>query len=363
MQSYFVKELMQKLKKFGKPILLLITGILSARFFIYKDRVHSLQVRRVHPDTREVIRTVSAIGEVVPEEDAKLSFTLPGTISRIYVQKGDTVNKGQYIASLTNPETAHEIQVAKDARDIAIRERDLFIERYKEASSKHELGGDEEYKILLREKNEYVSKAEANYEAVIARTSKNYIRAPFDGIILDVFKETGETCNIGEPVARIGAGKKFFEASVDQEDFGQLKPGQSVEISLDAFPNETFEGAVTKLPQYAPGGTNPDFTVDIPLTENEKILTGMQGDMKITVAKSDGQVQALLYDEIIFDAEDKPFVWIERNGLIEKLPIQIGLEGDLYTEVKTDLSKYTVIAPLNSNIELEEGFKAKFQDK
>ena len=63
-----------------------------------------------------------------------------------------------------------------------------------------------------------------------------------------------------------------------------------------------------------------------------------------------------------FSEENKYYVWIVENNTLVKLPIEIGLEGDIYTQVKTDLSNKEIVVPLSSGDKVEEGAKVKFKE-
>lgn len=355
---------MKKLVKTFKYIAILGLGIGLARFVFFRDSIKTIPVRKISSTQRIVTKTVSALGEVKANKEASIAFTTSGTISAIAVSKGDTVSQGKFIASLISPEGDHNIQVAKDSRDIALRERDLFIENYREKSDRDALGGQTQYEIQLRTYEEYASKAEANYQSVLATYSRNYLYAPFDGKVLDVYKTEGEVANPTDPIVKLANEDLVFEVSIDQTDFGLLKEGQSVELTLDAFSNEKFSGRTITLPKYANGSANPNFTVEIAFDDpDKKVLLGMRGDVKITVDSTESEVTSLLYDEVLFDSEDNPFVWIVKNGLLEKMPIEIVLEGDLYTEIKTDISNLILVGPLNSAIQIEQGFRAKIQNE
>ncbi len=354
---------MKKILKPLKIILILGAGIALARFVIFRDSIGIIPVRKVEAQKMVVTKTVSALGEIKSSNDANIAFTTSGTIGYIAVQKGDEIVKGQLIASLISPEGGYTIQGAKDARDIALRDKELFIENYKTDSDRDALGGETQYQIQLRTLEEAISRAEANYQSSLATYSRNYLYAPFEGRILDVYKTLGEVVTATEPVIKLAKTDLVFEISVDQADFGLLQEEQTAEITLDAYSGEKFTGKVKALPRYANGGANPTFTVEVLFEDPEnKILLGMRGDAKITVASTSSEVFALLYDEVIFDSEEKPFVWVVKNGYLEKLPVKIGLEGDLYTEIKTDISNETLVGPFNNTVQLEQGYKAKIQE-
>ena len=85
----------------------------------------------------------------------------------------------------------------------------------------------------------------------------------------------------------------------------------------------------------------------------------MTGDADIVVEQTDGEVSALVFDEIFFDENENPYVWTVKNETIQKTYIEVGLEGDLYTEIKTQIEGRMVI-PGASGVVLKEGSKAAF---
>ncbi len=350
---------MKTSKNILKYLLIVGLGVLLARFILFRDGTNTVLVRSVNTDKRVVKKTVSALGQVKATQEASISFPVGGPISSIEVSEGDELVTGAFIAALNNPETKYAVQAAKDSRDMALRDKDLFVEKY--SGDKNLIGGVEQYAIQARKLDEYISQTEANYQSSLKTSYKQFLYAPFEGAVVAVYKTTGEVVSPGEPVVKIATKDKFFEVTVDQEDYGLLKVNQVVDVKLDAYAGTSFNGEVMELPQYANGTANPTFTVKISVKDTEEqILLGMTGNARITVAATSSEVNALLYDEIQFDYEENPFVWvINVNGVLEQKDVEIGLEGDLYTELKTEI-KDQIVRPANSNSKLEEGFKAKF---
>ena len=150
-----------------------------------------------------------------------------------------------------------------------------------------------------------------------------------------------------------------FEVVLDQEDYANVKEGQEVEIELDTYKNEKFKGRVELLPFYSDpmkGG----FVVKNKFESNGKDMRiGMTGEGFMVTDKTDAEVPSLIFNEISYDADSNPFVWILDGSKVKKLPIEIGLEGDLYTEIKTDLSGKTILVTATEDAKIEEGFTAK----
>lgn len=349
-----MKSILKRKKLIGLFLLLLIILLIVRSGSTTKSK--TVPMRKLNLENRVVIKTVSASGEVKSVNQADLAFPASQRITAVLVKKGDTVKKGALLATLENQSIYQTAKSYKDARDIALRQKELF-ERNKNDNT-DTLGGSDQYNIRLREYDEDVSQAEAQYNAQLATLRNTYMYAPFEGTVVDVIKDAGESAVASETIIKIADLTKLqFEIGIDQEDYGQLKNGLIAEINLDAYPNFTFNGAVSEIPLYA---NSSSFTakVDFDATGDKNPLLGMTGDVKITSTTTGSEVKSLYYDEIFFDEQDRAYVWVVENDYISKFPIEIGLEGDIYTEVKTDINKQ-IVAPLTSDIEVKDGYKAK----
>ncbi|MBD3366286.1 efflux RND transporter periplasmic adaptor subunit [candidate division WWE3 bacterium] len=355
---------MKKVWNVGKYFLILGVGIALARFVFFRNSVKLVSVRTISSETRKVKQTISASGEVMAEKSATLSFPLAGTLASLDVAEGDSVTKGATIASVSSADAYYSVEAARDTFDAAKRDIDLYIENYD--TNPDAVGGRDEYEIQLRKYRELADKAEATYKSTQQSYYKNFLTAPFEGVVIKTYIEEGETVSVATPVVKIADPKDlYFEITVDQEDFGKISLGQEVEIELDAYEDSVFAGEVSKLPAYANGGDTPSFTVEIKFAESAtpKVLLGMTGDAEITVASTSDPVSALLYDEVFYDANDKAYVWTVNDlGNLKRDYVEVGLEGDLYTEIKSDLPE-TLVIPLEDDAEIEEGFKAKITNE
>jgi len=352
-----------KTKKWYFIIPVILVGITLIFIFFFKKGV---PVKEIPIKNRVVKRTVSASGTVTSRDEADMSFATIGSIYDIVVEKGEEVKEGQYLAALNNYSESQAAQALKDTRDVAQRNLELFVEQY--SSNMDAVSGSDEYTITKRKYEELLSTAEATYQAQLGTLGKTYLYAPFDGRVIDVYMDEGETALAGLSVIKIANEDKIiFEIKLEQEDFEFLKKDQEVEITLDSYDNQVFVGKILKLPTYVNTDSGNDFLIEIDfLTETnlsggdngEKVLLGMSGDAYIILSKSEGEVDALTFDEIKYDIEDKPFVYVIKNDKVKKQYIEIGLEGDIYTAINTEIID-PIIQESDSKIELEEGLKVK----
>lgn len=354
------KKILTK-KRISIILVLLVIGL---GYFNYAKTKNVVEVNKVELENIKVRKTISGSGVVTSKNDSNLSFTSVGKIQKVYVEKGDTVINGQLLAQLNNTSVLEALQATKDARDIALRDLDLYIENY--ATNVDAVGGQDEYNINIRRLQELVSKAEATYQSQLASSNDTYLYAPFSGTIVDVLLEEGETTGIGTTVIKIAdLNSLTFEVNIDQEDYGYIKLGLPVEVTLDSYDGDIFNGKVSELPKYVNDLTNEDFLVDIDISsndENKPTLLGMKGDASIIVDETKNIVQALIFDSIYSD-DTGSFVWVDENSMVNKKYIDIGLEGDVYTEIKTDLLSDIVISTAKSDTTFEIGQKIKYSQK
>ena len=339
--------------------------VLVAIIAIYstnKANNSSLNVSAVQINSQIISKSVTASGIVKSDKNASLSFASTGNIYSINVEKGNKVINGQILARLDSSPQLESIQVSKDSRDIAIRNKEAYIDLNKNSSSDF-LRGDE-YKIQIRKYDELISQAEAGYNSQSGLIRNYYIKAPFSGTILDVYKEVGEVAGAGTTIIEVAdLSDIYFEVKLDQEDFGSVKLNQKVEITLDSYPDMIFTGIVTELPLSSSidSSGNQEFKLKIEIDDNKEypILIGMSGDADIITEQSSDNVFAIPFDAVYTDFDDNTFLWIiSSNGTLEKYFVETGIEGDLYTEIKDFKEEMKIVIPMDSKTTLLEGAKA-----
>lgn len=343
--------------KKGK-IAFIVIALLITFFVIYsKAKPKVFEVTAVETEVITVRKTVSASGTVISKNQSNLALAAVGQLQYLAVEKGDIVAKGDLIGNVYNYDSSQSSKALRDSRDIVLRDIDIYRENYE--THPNAVGGNDEYLLGLRRMDELLSKAEASYQASLGSLSKTILYAPFSGVVLDIFKDVGEVVTAGTPLVKIAdLDALIFEISVDQEDFGALVLDQVVEITLDSYDGPMFFGKVSELPQYADEATE-EFIIKIeldPSTEYQ-ILLGMNGDASIIVEEEIDAI-SLTFD-VIYESDDGYYIWIVENGSLVKEVVEIGLEGDVYTTIITDLSGKEIIIPVEED-GLTEGGSVKY---
>lgn len=174
---------------------------------------------------------------------------------------------------------------------------------------------------------------------------KATIKAPFEGIVTAVSVTPGELAD--GPVAELIANQFKVVLSVDEIDVGQLAPGQSAIITLEAWPEQDIPGSVVSIAPSAGGDESGLVTYDVQVNleepEDLPIRSGMTANARLITERSPGillvpngavtadrQNGTYTVNLVIGEGEDGP--------LTEEVPVTIGLRDDDYTQITSGIS-------------------------
>jgi multidrug efflux pump subunit AcrA (membrane-fusion protein) len=131
-----------------------------------------------------------------------------------------------------------------------------------------------------------------------------------------------------------------------------------VEVKFDSFKGDIFKGKVSRLPFYTNNSTNQfDINIKVDPIPGKSLVLGMKGDAYVILQTTKTEVPSLTVDEVSYDESDNPYIWILDNGKIKKLPVEFGIEGDVYIEIKNAINK-TILVSSKDNQKMVEGYKA-----
>ncbi len=185
-----------------------------------------------------------------------------------------------------------------------------------------------------------------------ARTNMNYttIRAPRNGVILKKYVEVGTIINSGRSsMAGTGAGtsvvqlgdlsRMYVLASVDETDISQVEEGQKVDVTLDAFPDEIFEGIVTRIdPQTVVAQNVTTIPVTVEITDPDaRLKPGMNATCDFIIDRKEDVL--VVPTEAVKDQDGKYTVTVMKDGKQAERSVEVGLAGDDTTEIVSGLKE------------------------
>ncbi len=268
----------------------------AAAFFLLRPGSKGRVSLETSPVTRiDITNSVTATGTVEPVTKVEVGTQVSGIIDKLYADYNDVVKAGQIIAEMDRVNLEAEL-VSADAQLAAAKTEYEYREKeYKRTEQLHEkeLVSDSDYDSAYYQyqtaKNNY-SQAQASYTKVKRNLSYATITSPIDGVVISRAVEEGQTVAAGfETPTLFTIAKDLTDmqviADVDEADIGQVKEGQKVVFTVDAYPDDEFTGTVEQVRLEATttsnvvtyevviSAPNPDLKLKPGLTANVTVTT------------------------------------------------------------------------------------------
>lgn len=315
----------------------------------------------------EITQKITASGIINPISTVNIGTQVSGTIQEIYVDYNSMVKKDQVLAQIDPALFEATVAQRKAALDIAkaqvkVVENDIIYNRKnldrisKLNKSKYSTDKDlelaqKEYdnsmaQLALQQAQVEQAAAALNSAEIDLRYSK--ILSPVDGIVVSKEVEVGQTVaasfqtptlfNVAEDLT-----KMQIEASIVEADIAKVDEGQTVEFSVDSFPDETFYGIVTQV-RNNPVTTSNVVTYEVIIEINNKdykLKPGMTANVEIITAEKQDVLlapnQALRFYITDDNGATKRYkdkgIWIMEKGTPKRVTITTGVSDDEKTEV------------------------------
>lgn len=320
-----------------------------------------------------IMNSITATGTIEPVTSVTVGTQVSGIVSKLFVDYNSVVKKGQVIAELDKTNLMSQLNTAKTQLATAqsqLNYQTANYKRYKTLFEKGLVAADDfdNAKLSYTQAKEQV--ASAKEEVQRAQTNLGYatITSPIDGVVLSKSVEEGQT------VAASFSTPELFTiaqdltnmqvvADVDEADIGDVKEGERVTFTVDAYPDDTFEGEVKQVRQEATT-TNNVVTYEVVISAPNadlKLKPGLTANVTIYTAERKGvlsvpskalrfipQKETVGKMKIVDVANAKNKVWtIEGNSIVAH-KVNIGMTDGTNTQIVGGIAEGTkVITGLN----------------
>lgn len=316
----------------------------------------------VKVERQEIKSSVTATGTIEPVTLVEVGTQVSGIISHIYVDYNSTVKKGQVIAELDRENLNSQLETAQAQLESAKSDLSYQEQNFERQKTLHDKGHISDNDFELARLSYQQAKATFNQRiqsVKTARTNLGYatITSPIDGIILTRAVEEGQTVASSFSTPTLFTIAKDLTdmrviADIDEADIGGVREGQRVYFTVDAFPDDVFEGRVTQVRQEATtessvvtyevviSAPNPELKLKPGLTANVTIITKeVQNVLAVPVAAlSFTPNENLLKDgETIADCQGKSKVWVREGNVFKAIPVETGENNGILAEIKNGL--------------------------
>ena len=324
----------------------------------------------------EISESVTATGTIEPVTEVEVGTQVSGIIDKIHVDYNSVVTKGQLIAEMDRVTLQSELASQRAAYNGAKAEYEYqkkLYERNKTLNEKQLIAAtDYEQSVYNYEK------AKSNYEssqASLAKAERNLsyatITSPIDGVVINRAVEEGQTVASGfetPTLFTIAADLTQMQvvADVDEADIGGVEEGQRVSFTVDAYPNDTFEGTVTQIRLGEDSSTssgsstsstvvtyevvisapNPDLKLKPRLTANVTIYTLDRKDVLSVPARAlrfTPERPLIGENDIVKDCESPHKLWTREGNTFTAHPVTVGISNGINTEIISGISEGATI--------------------
>jgi len=344
-----------------------------------KEQTVSFDTTKV--ERQNIQTTITATGTIEPVTSVTVGTQVSGIVSKLYVDYNSVVKKGQVIAELDKTNLISELNTARanltSAQSTVTYELANY-NRYKTLYDKGLVSADE-YESALLSYQKAKEQVNTSRESVRkAQTNLGYatITSPIDGVVLSKAVEEGQTvaASFNTPelftIAQDLTDMRVI-ADIDEADIGGVKEGQRVTFTVDAYPEDKFEGAVTQVRQQATtesnvvtyevviSAPNNDLKLKPGLTANVTIYTMEKNDVLAVPSKALRFMpnEAFLQEgQTIEDVEAKTKLWTLEGNTFKAHAVEVGTSNGMLTEIVSGIKEGTeVLSDFNlSGGEMEE---------
>ena len=331
--------------------------------------------------------SITATGTIEPVTSVTVGTQVSGIVSKLYVDYNSVVKKGQIIAELDKTNLISELNTAKANQSSAqstLNYEQSNYQRYKTLYDKGLVSADEfeSAKLSYLKAKDQVTTASQNVQK--AQTNLGYatITSPIDGVVLSKAVEEGQTvaASFNTPelftIAQDLTDMRVI-ADIDEADIGGVKEGLRVSFTVDAFPDDHFEGKVTQVRQQATtesnvvtyevviSAPNNDLKLKPGLTANVTIFTMEKNDVLVVPAKALRFTinEALIAkDQKIEDCPGNHKLWTLEGNTFKAHAVETGTSNGMLTEIVSGINADTEVLvdfTIAGGMEEEEGQQAQ----
>ena len=326
----------------------------------------------------DISNFITATGTIEPVTEVEVGTQVSGIIDQIFVDYNSEVREGQVIALMDKVTLESEVASAQATYDGNKAE---YIYQEKTFNRNKAL-----YEKKLISDSEYVQ-SEYNYamaksafhssEAALAKAQRNLsyatITSPINGIVIDRSVEEGQTVAAGFETPTLftlaaDLTKMQVVADVDEADIGGVQEGQRASFTVDAYPDDTFEGTVTQIRLGSTSSSsssvtsstsesvvtyevvitadNPELKLKPRLTANISIYTVDKKDVlsvPSSALKFYPEFPLITKDDIVNDCEGDMKIWTKNGNTFTAIPVNAGISDGVNTEITGGAEEGTVI--------------------
>ncbi len=336
----------------------------------------TLETSTARIDSVEI--TVTATGEIQPVYKVEVGTQVSGIVEKLYVDFNSRVEKGDLLAELDRSTLQEQVNQAEATLSNAQSNLTLAKQSYDRVKALYEnkaatqTSYEEATNQYIQAKNQVLT-AKSDLQRAQVNLSYSKVYSPISGIVLSKAVEQGQTvaASFNTPTLFTIANnlkQMQVEADVDEADIGQIRIGQAVTFTVDAFPDDIFMGTVKQIrlePVVTSNVVTYTVIIDAPNNE-EKLFPGMTASVNIIIDKQSGTTvptealfftlsketqakmmeQGFTFKNLFNNEEDltnslkditKKSIWVKKGNQFEERLVTIGIDDGAKTLISNGI--------------------------
>ena len=336
-------------------------------FFAGSPAKHKVTYATANVSKGDISNSVTATGTIEPVTEVEVGTQVSGIIDKIYVDYNSVVTKGQLIAEMDRATLQSELASQQATYDGAKAEYEYQKKNYERSKGLHEksLISDTDFEQALYN----YQKAKSSYDsskASLAKAERNLayatITSPIDGVVISRDVEAGQTVASGFETPTL------FTIAADltqMQVVADVVEGQRASFTVDAYPNDVFEGVVTQIRLGDASSTsststtttvvtyevvisapNPDLKLKPRLTANVTIYILDKKDVLSVPNKAlrfTPEKPLIGNNDIVKDCEGEHKLWTREGTTFTAHPVEVGISNGISTEIISGISEGTKV--------------------
>lgn len=354
----------KKIIKYLITVVILI-GVACAVLFLNKEKVAKLEFITQKVERGDLTTVVTATGTIEPITLVEIGTQVSGVIDKIYVDYNSEVKAGQVIAELDTRMLRSELETAEanlKSKQVELAQQLRTYNRNKELWERQAISKADWESVQTAYETAQLAVTSSKSTVFKAQTNLGYatIYSTIDGVVVSRAVEEGQTvaASFSTPTLFTIANdltKMRVIANVDEADIGQVKEGQRVMFTVDAYPNDEFEGTVVQVRLEATTTSNvvtyeavitapnPDLKLKPGLTANVNIYTLEENNVLTIPSKAlrfhPTPEETESIKDITIELPKQPeqkagkAIWIKDNNVIRQQAVTLGTSDGTNVEV------------------------------
>jgi len=336
--------------------LLIIAGIITTVANKGKNEVINFQTTQVEPG--DISTTITATGTIEPVKTVDVGTQVSGIVKRLYVDYNSVVRRGQVIAELDRTNLLSDLTSAQAHLRTAQIELDYQKKNYARFAElkQKDLVSLSEYDIALENyRKAQESVRIAQQDVARAKTNLGYatVYSPIDGVVISKSVEEGQTVASAfstPSIVKIAKDLTDMQciAKVDEADIGEVREGQRVTFTVDAYPEDVFSGTVKQVRQN-PVTTNNVVTYEVVVSAPNadlKLKPGLTASITIYTLERSGvksvPTAALRFTPeasvfgnkyVIKDTTAEHKLWTLKGNVLTAHKVEVGVTDGIRSEI------------------------------